>query len=88
MNSLPASSFKLLSGKGTISRHLMTSNMLVSDQLLGLQSFFRVLTQISPDGETLGWKILVKKYPMHGYKTIEYLWEVFEGIPSQLLFCT
>lgn len=32
----------------------------------GFQSFFKVLTQISPCCETLGWKILVKKKPFGG----------------------
>ena len=32
----------------------------------GFQSFLRVLTQISPFSATLGWKILVKKYPLGG----------------------
>ena len=42
------------------------------DQLLGFQSFFNVLTQISPLGyATLGWKILVRKNPeIHEMKTI------------------
>lgn len=32
----------------------------------GFQSFFKVLTQISPFGATLGWKILVKKKAFGG----------------------
>jgi hypothetical protein len=35
--------------------------MLYIDQAAGFQSFFNVLTQISPFSETLGWKILVMK---------------------------
>jgi hypothetical protein len=62
MNFLPASSFRELSGKGTISKHLITSKMFLRDHLAGFQSRFKVLTQISPEGTaTLGWKILVKK---------------------------
>ena len=63
MNSLPASSLSELSGKGTMRRHLMTSKMCRSDHLAGFQSFLSVLTQISPELETLGWKILVRKKP-------------------------
>ena len=38
------------------------------DQLVGFQSFFKVFTQISPEGyATLGWKIFVKKNPISGY---------------------
>lgn len=61
MNILPACSLRALSGKGTMRRHLTTSRMLPRDQLVGFQSFLRVLTQISPFSETLGWKILVMK---------------------------
>lgn len=32
----------------------------------GFQSFFKVLTQISPFGATFGWKILVKKKAFGG----------------------
>ena len=66
MNSFPASSFKLLSGNGTINKHritLSTCAKVVSD----VQSFFSVLTQIAPvDASTLGWYILVKKCPLGG----------------------
>jgi len=31
-----------------------------------VQSFFRVFTQISPDFDTLGWKMGVTKYPLGG----------------------
>jgi len=42
----------------------MTSKILLSDQLAGFQSFLSVLTHISPEGTaTLGWNILVRKYP-------------------------
>lgn len=41
----------------------MTSKMCRSDHLAGFQSFLSVLTQISPELETLGWKILVRKKP-------------------------
>lgn len=33
---------------------------------LGFQSFFNVLTQISPAADTFGWKILVKNTPVWG----------------------
>merc|ERR1712116_90724 len=32
----------------------------------GFQSFFKVLTQISPCGDTFGWNILVRKKPFGG----------------------
>lgn len=37
--------------------------MFSMDQLLGFQSFFNVLTQISPFSEILGWNIFVKNTP-------------------------
>jgi len=61
MNILPASSLRALSGKGTISKHLMCSRMLWMDQAAGFQSFFRMFTHISPFSDTLGWKILPRK---------------------------
>ena len=62
MNSFPASSFNELSGKGTINKHLITSKMFDRDHYDGFQSFFKVFTQISPDGTaTLGWNIFVIK---------------------------
>lgn len=71
MNCLPASSFKLLSGKGTIKRHFTTEKMWDRDQLLGFQSFFSVFTHISPLGwATFGWKILVRKNPNSNYKKV------------------
>ena len=63
MNIFPACSLSALYGKGTIRRHLTTSKMLERDQAAGFQSFLRVLTQISPFYETLGWNILVMKQP-------------------------
>jgi hypothetical protein len=51
-----------------MSRHFTISNMCDNDQELGFQSFFKVFTQISPDGTaTLGWNIFVKKYPKPSY---------------------
>ena len=44
----------------------MTSNIFLIDHLVGFQSFLRMLTQISPEAEMLGWKILVRKYPLGG----------------------
>ena len=61
-NSLPASSLRALSGFGTIRRHLMVRRMCLMPRS-GFQSFLRVLTQISPEGPTLGWNILVRKKP-------------------------
>jgi hypothetical protein len=40
--------------------------MFLNCQLEGSQSFFKLLTQISPFGEILGWNILVTKYPFGG----------------------
>ncbi len=49
----------------------MTSKMWDSDQLLGFQSFFKVFTQISPEGTaTFGWNILVMKWPVANYALI------------------
>lgn len=49
-------------------RHFTTSKMCLSDHYAGFQSFFRVLTQMSPDGvATLGWKIFVRKNPFGGF---------------------
>ena len=62
MKSLPASSFREDSGKGTMSRQCTTCSTW-HRVCSGFQSFFRVLTQISPAGDTLGWKILVRKRP-------------------------
>jgi hypothetical protein len=65
MNSFPASSFRLDSGKGTINRHritVKTCRRVVS----AVQSRFRVLTQISPAVEMFGWKIRVRKKPFGG----------------------
>jgi len=68
MNSLPASSFKADSGKGTIRRHFIVWKMWPKDHEAGFQSFFSVFTHMSPLGvATLGWKILVKKYPFGGF---------------------
>ena len=61
-NSFPASSLRALSGLGYMRRHLMVMRMCLIPRS-GFQSFFRVLTQISPVGPTLGWNILVRKKP-------------------------
>ena len=45
---------------------LYTSKMLAKDHAIGFQSFFKVLTHISPFSETLGWNIFVIKYPFGG----------------------
>ena len=67
MNRRPASSFRALSGNGTIRRHFIIEKMWASDHFAGFQSLLRVFTQISPLGcATLGWNILVKKYPLGG----------------------
>lgn len=55
MNNLPASSFKLDSGNGTISKHLMTLNTWLN-VVSAVQSFLSVLTQMAPFVmSTLGW---------------------------------
>ena len=58
----PASSFKEDSGKGTISKHLITCKTWAIPRS-GFQSFFNVFTHISPLLAIFGWKILVKKKP-------------------------
>ena len=50
---LPASQLSELSGNGTIKRHLMTWNMCFNVTSV-VQSFFNVLTQISPLSATFG----------------------------------
>lgn len=40
--------------------------MCLMPEFSGFQSFFNVLTQISPFGATFGWKILVRKYAFGG----------------------
>lgn len=64
----PASSFRADSGLGSTRRQRMTVRMCRSPRS-GDQSRLRVLTQISPVAETLGWKILVRKYPGKGRET-------------------
>ena len=54
MKSFPASSLRLDSGNGTMSRHRITARMWLS-VTDSLQSFFRVLTQMSPFDDTFGW---------------------------------
>jgi len=51
---LPASSFRLDSGKGTMRRQRITARMW-HKVTLSFQSFFKVFTQISPLLETFGW---------------------------------
>jgi len=43
------------------------------------QSFFKVLTQISPAEETFGWKILVANQPVVENQPRVPVWEVDEG---------
>ena len=64
MNIFPASSFNELWGKGTINKHLITSNKLYKLHCFGFQSLFKVLTHISPFSLTFGWNILVTKNPL------------------------
>ncbi len=45
-----------------MSRQLITCSTCAS-VCSGFQSFFNVLTQISPEADTLGWKILVSMVP-------------------------
>jgi hypothetical protein len=60
MKSLPASSLRLDSGKGTMRRQRITCRT-CARVCSGFQSFFRVLTQMSPPAEMFGWNILVRK---------------------------
>ena len=55
MNNFPASSLRLDSGKGTISKHRMTLKTW-QKVVSAVQSFLRVLTQMAPfDMSTFGW---------------------------------
>lgn len=55
MKSLPASSFKLDSGNGTINKHRITENT-CRNVVSAVQSRFKVFTQIAPVEESmLGW---------------------------------
>jgi len=52
----------------------MTSKICDNDQFVGFQSFFRVFTQISPEGTaTFGWNIFVRKYPINQRLSYDYL---------------
>lgn len=63
--SLPASWFNADSGLGYINKQRITNNTCFIP-CVGSQSFFKVLTHISPEDETLGWKSLVRKWAFGG----------------------
>jgi len=55
----------------------------------GFQSFFKVLTQISPCGDTFGWNILVRKKPFGGIlgnslprTSFTRKWPLAYGVPA------
>ena len=61
MNIFLASSLRALWGKGAISKHFITSNILYKGHCLEFQFCFKVLTHFSPFSLMFGWNIFVIK---------------------------